>query len=289
MVYEVHGIMHDLPRYQRPFGPLTPLNRMSWWLARRLTARWERQVLHAADHIITQTAAARDRLLALYPLDGKPIHVVPNGVEPERFDPQRLADARQALRARHGWQDRIICLYAGYLNAVNGIDFLLDATTRLSPTACRRLKLVALGRGPLQARVEQHARAHADLIEYAGLVDYEQMLAYYAACDVFVIPRPRMALAEAFVPMKLLEAMAMARVVLVSDVGAMVEIVRDSQNGLVFRSGDQADLLRVLEAVAADTAARSELGRQARQDVLAQYTWERSREKLRAIYRELVA
>jgi glycogen(starch) synthase len=283
MVYEVHGIMHDLPRHQRPFGPLTPLNRMTWRLARRLTAHWERQVLRAADRIITQTAAARDRLLALYPLDDKPIHVVPNGVEPERFDPQGLADARQALRARHGWQDRIVCLYAGYLNAVNGIDFLLDATTRLSASARRRLKFVALGRGPLQARVEQHARTRGDLIEYAGLVDYEQMPAYYAACDVFVIPRPPVAPAEAFVPMKLLEAMAMEKLLLVSDVGAMVEVIQDGRNGWLFPAGNAAALQRRLTALACDGVDRA-LGRNARADVLQQYTWDGARRALQAVY-----
>jgi len=288
MVYEVHGIMHDLPRHQRLFGPLTPLNRMTWRLARRLTARWERQVLRAADRIITQTAAARDRLLALYPLQGKPIDVVPNGVEPERFDPQRLADARQVLRTRHGWQDRIVCLYAGYLNAVNGIDFLLDVATRLGASARRRLRLVVLGRGPLQSRVEQDARAHADLIEYAGLVDYEQMPAYYAASDVFVIPRPPLAPGEAFVPMKLLEAMAMEKLLLVSDVAAMTEIITDGENGLVFKKGSTTDFMHKLETIAAPDARFEELGRRARQDVLHQYTWDASRQQLQSVYERLL-
>jgi glycosyltransferase involved in cell wall biosynthesis len=145
-----------------------------------------------------------------------------------------------------------------------------------------------LGRGPLQSRVEQAARANRDLIEYAGLVDHDQMPAYYAACDVFVIPRPPLAPGEAFVPMKLLEAMAMEKLLLVSDVAAMAEIVTDGQNGLVFRKGSTADFTHKLEAIAAPDARCPELGRRARQDVLDQYTWQASRQQLQSIYRRLL-
>jgi glycosyltransferase involved in cell wall biosynthesis len=88
--------------------------------------------------------------------------------------------------------------------------------------------------------------------------------------------------------MKLLEAMAMEKVVLVSDVAAMTEVVRHRGNGLVFRKGDRPAFLDVLELITVEWDRLSELGRRARQDVIATYSWRTSREKLQRVYDELV-
>jgi len=288
MVYEAHGIMRDDPVCPRIFGPVGPLNRISWMLLRQPTAYFERKVLDAADRVIVQTQNARRRMIELYGLAEKPIDVIRNGVDAERFDPKRWENQRQPLRHRHGWENRIVCLYAGYLNEVNGIDFLLEALPRLTGAARRQLKIVLLGRGPLQEQVKQAAKEHSDLLDYPGVVRHEEMPGYYAACDVFMIPRPPFLTAEMLLPMKLLEAMAMEKVVLVSNVAAMAEVVADGENGLVFEKGNTDDFLRKLEIIVQQGDRLGKLGKQARQDVLGQYTWEASRKKLQSIYEELV-
>jgi len=288
MVYEVHGIMQDDANFPLLFGPAGPLNRMSWWLSRQTAAYFERQVLHIADRLIVQTQSIRDRLIELYDLPEKPIDVIRNGVDTEEFEPTRWQDQRISLRLRRGWQDKIICLYAGYLNKVNGIDFLLDNLPRLSAAARGRLKIVLLGRGPLQYKVEQTAKEHSDLIDFPGTVAYNQMPAYYAASDVFMIPRPPSAPAETLLPMKLLEAMAMEKTVLVSNVKAMAEVVTNGQNGLVFEKADSSDFLSKLGMIAEGRSHLEKLGPQARQDVLDKYTWQASRKQLQSVYETLV-
>lgn len=287
MVYEAHGIMRDTAFDQRVFGPLTALNRATWAAARSMTTRVERRVLKKADRVIAQTDSTRRRLRSLFPLNDKPIDVIRNGVDVNAFDPGRFMEDRRELRARHGWQDRLVCLYAGYLDTVNGIDFLLRALRSIGGDLRRKLRIVLLGQGPRRRQIEAAAREHGDLLEFGGMVPHHRMPAYYAACDVFTIPRPSTLLAEMLLPMKLLEAMSMARVLLVSDVAAMKEVVSDGRNGLTFAKGDQADFVGKLQHIASHGGDFARLGDQARSDTQRHYTWIASRRKLQAIYDDL--
>ena len=288
MVYEVHGIMQDADNLSRAPAAHGLANRVRCGLLRRLTARFERQVLRAADRLIVQTGASERRLMELYGLKEKPINVIRNGVDPQAFDPTRWQSQRSQLRHQHRWDDHVVCLYAGYLNPVNGIDFLLEALPRLTGAVRRRIKIVLLGRGPLEHAVGSAADQHRDLMEYRGLVQPDEMPAYYAACDVFLIPRPSSLPGETLLPMKLLEAMAMKKTLLVSNVAAMAEVITDGQNGLVFENGDSDDFLRKLATVAERNGELEALGCRARQDVLDKYTWEASRQQLQSVYETLL-
>jgi len=287
MVYEAHGIMWDDPNSPQPFGCASSLNWAVRWSIRLALGYYERKVVHAADCVIVQTESARRRLTELYDLKDKPITVIRNGVDVEKFDPNRWEEQRNSLRQRLGWEGRIVCLYAGYLNKVNGIEFLLGALPRLTGDLRRRLKIAFVGRGPLQDEVKQAAKEHGDLIDYPGVARHEEMPGYYVACDVFMIPRLSFLTAEMLLPMKLLEAMAMEKIVLVSNVEAMGEVVTDGENGLVFEKGSTEDFLCKLEMIVQHEGGLGKLGQRARQNVVGEYTWEASRQKLRSIYESL--
>ena len=53
----------------------------------------------------------------------------------------------------------------------------------------------------------------------------------------------------------------------------LTEIVRDGQEGLFFREGDEAGLAERLETLASDATLRERLGRSARARVVARYSW----------------
>lgn len=288
MVYEAHGIMQDQCNLPKALKVFESLNRAATWLARRAGARLERSVIEAADHIIVQTQNARDRLTRLYPIESKPVDIIPNGVDVHRFDSSAWQEQRHSLRHQFGWDDRIVCLYAGYLDEVNGISFLLKAVDKLNVELKQRLKFVLVGRGPLRDKVQKAAQQHPGLIDFKGVVEYDLMPAYYAASDVFIIPRLPTPQAETLLPMKLLEAMAMEKILLVSNVSAMADVVTDGVNGFVFEKADFEDFLNKLKVIATGQEHFSRIGRQARQDVRQKYSWEQSRKKLRLIYEKLL-
>lgn len=290
MVYEAHGIMCDLSYDQPIFGPIKPLNQLAQSIAKRTARIRERAVLLAADHIIAQTASSAKRLQTLYDLGDKPIDVIYNGVDAKWFDPLRWKDDRDEIRKNCGWDGRKVILYAGFLNKVNGVDFLLDCIDQMAKNPIEGVRFAILGRGPLESLVRSAASKHPDLISFEGSVAPEQMPAYYAACDVFTIPRPASILGEIFLPMKLLEAMAMAKTLVVSDVAAMADVIGHQQNGLIFCKGNQADYIKALNLAIGKNKTSDDvrklhgLGIQARADILDRFTWQASREALQSVY-----
>jgi glycosyltransferase involved in cell wall biosynthesis len=75
------------------------------------------------------------------------------------------------------------------------------------------------------------------------------------------------------------------RPVVASRLGAMAELVRDGQTGLLFEPGNAQDLAAKVKALLADPAECQRLGRNARAEFEAKYTADRNYEMLMAIYR----
>ncbi len=283
-IYEAHGIMRDYSNV----GPGHPLSALRDGLTRRLLGHYEKRVFASVDIAIAQTTAARNRIVELYNFKKNHTRVIHNGVDADRFNPVRWTAERHEIRTRRGWQNQTVIFYAGYLDEVNGIAALLDATRRLPQSVAENLKVVIAGKGPRAGDVRNAAAQNPDRLEFLESLPHDAMAAHYAASDVFVIPRPPFRPAETLLPMKLLEAMAMEKIVLVSDVGGMTDVVTDQQNGIVFRKGDTVALLEALSHCANMTASMQRLGKTARETVLSRFSWQASRAELNALFEAVV-
>ena len=284
-LYEAHGIMRDFSNV----GPGHPLSAFRDHLTRRMLGRFERRVFDRIDTAVAQTQAAKRRIVELYGIKDDRVAVIHNGVDLDHFSPHRWRTDGAALRWQHNWNNQTIVFYAGYLDEVNGTAALIDAAVNLPADAACRLKVVFAGKGPREPDVHKAASAHPDRIEFLGSIPHCDMPKYYAATDVFVIPRPPYRPAETLLPMKLLEAMAMEKRVLVSSVAGMTDVVRDGVNGLVFpkdRPGDLKD--RLIECARHDPSDTS-LGQHARETVMSRFSWSESRKQLASLYQRCAA
>ena len=86
----------------------------------------------------------------------------------------------------------------------------------------------------------------------------------------------------------IVEAYACGRPVVASRLGAMAELVKDGETGLLFEPGNARDLAAKVKALLADPAECQRLGRAARAEFEAKYTAERNYEMLMAIYRRVI-
>ena len=284
-VYEAHGIMRDYSNV----GPGHPLSALRDGITRRALGRYEAPVFEAVDCAIAQTRAAGTRIQDLYRVPQDRICVVHNGVDLDRFDPRKWNTKRDELRSQHGWQNRTIVFYAGYLDEINGIAALLEATRRLNEKVANRIKVVIAGKGPRAGAVEDAAHEYSDRLEFLGSIPHDDMPILYAASDVFVIPRPPFRPAETLLPMKLLEAMAMEKVVLVSDVGGMTDVVHDGYNGMVFAKGNKAALTEGLRRCVNLAPPMINWGKAARTTVGDRFCWDSSRAKLNELFQTVVS
>jgi glycosyltransferase involved in cell wall biosynthesis len=131
-----------------------------------------------------------------------PLHPRVERVLPPFEMPAHAPPSRTAARMRVGLpQGAPIALYAGNLDAYQGIDLLLGALER-APAEWHLLVATASAPEPLRALAATHGVAHR--VVFAPLGTEHDRAVAHAAADVALVPR----LASGGLPIKLLEALA---------------------------------------------------------------------------------
>jgi glycosyltransferase involved in cell wall biosynthesis len=218
------------------------------WFLRKLGSR--------ADAIIANSQAAAAAMRRTIANPEIPITVVPNFIDLERFAPDRYD--RNAVRASLGLaQDRFVVGFVGRLDRPKGADLLVEAAARL-PRHERPWCFYLVGEGPQRGLLESRIRELGleDVVVLAGL--HENPAAVLRAFDVAVVPSRR----EAF-GISALEAMRMRVPVIVSPVGGLPELVRDSETGIVLSRLDAESIAEAIRRLASDEALRERLAHQA--------------------------
>ena len=127
-----------------------------------------------------------------------------------------------------------------------------------------------------------------DKVVFTGRVPHEQVQSYYDLVDVLAYPRHSMRLTELVTPLKPLEAMAQGRVLVASDVGGHKELIRDGQNGILFKAGSADGLARAVVGLL-DAPERWPAMRAAgRSFVETERNWRRSVSNYASVYEALV-
>jgi glycogen(starch) synthase len=236
----------------------------------RITRALETFLFKRATRVVTIAEAMRHEVAARGVAANR-ISVAPNGVDVDWFSPR---DRVPELARQLGLDGGPVLGFIGSFYRYEGLRFLVEAMPALRariPGA--RLLLVGSGEedGPLRSLA---APLGASVI-FAGSVDYRRVRDFYSLSDVFVCPRRRMRLTELVTPLKPLEAMAMGRPVLASDVGGHAELIRHGVTGVLFAAESRDSLVDAAGALLTDTELRARLGAQARAAVVEQRTWPR--------------
>ncbi|WP_345424790.1 glycosyltransferase family 4 protein [Actinomycetospora chlora] len=157
----------------------------------------------------------------------------------------------------------VLALFLGRFGARKGIYDLVDACALLSPAARHRLRVLAAGDGEVDGvRRAVAAAGIGDVVTVSGWLAPAERDDLLRRADLLVLPSSHEGL-----PMAVLEAMAFGVAPVVTPVGALPEVVRDGENGVLVPVGDAAALARALEALVADDDRRRALGARARTDV----------------------
>jgi PEP-CTERM/exosortase A-associated glycosyltransferase len=241
----------------------------------------ETNLTSGADAVVVICEGIRRDLLARG-LDPSRVFTVPNGVDAGRFEP---LPRDEALAAELGMQGKTVVAFIGTFFAFEGVNLLLEALDRLTRERDDVRGLI-VGYGESDAAIrEQHARLGlGNRVVLTGKVPPSEVHRYYSVADVLCYPRERHRITELTTPLKPLEAMAMEKAVLGSDVGGIRELVRDRETGLTFRAGDAEDLVRAARQLIDDPELRRRLGETARREMLEERDWRTLARRYRDAY-----
>jgi glycosyltransferase involved in cell wall biosynthesis len=153
------------------------------------------------------------------------LFLAPNGADPEVFRPAG-DDARRATRSALGLEGRRVVGFSGNQRAWHGVGELLRAMVTLcAKDSDLRLLLIgsiedrsALRLGDLPPRLVE------ERVVFTGAVPYAEMPRHLDAADVLALPYPPLPLFH-FSPMKMFEALALAKPIVASRQGQIGELL----------------------------------------------------------------
>lgn len=242
----------------------------------KLMIRIELLNLHAADLVVVVSRALRKELVARG-IERDKILVNPNGVDVEQYKPE--VDS-SAVKKKYDLGKNVIIGFIGTFGKWHGAEILAEAFGRLStdfPEYRRRAKLFMIGEGVTTPEVRRRIAQYrvADSCVLTGLVPQNEGPVHLAACDILVSPHvPNLDGTPFFgSPTKLFEYMAMGKGIVASDLEQIGEILEHEKTAWMVKPGDPEALKLGLKELIDKRELREGLGRAARQEVAANYTW----------------
>ena len=248
------------------FWPLT--SRFDGTTLRRLVAL----VIRRGDAFIVLNAETRAELLELGASPEK-CHVVPNGIEVERFAGNTAPVIREGPR-------RLVCV--ARLAQQKGHDILLRALPAVR-AAAGPIALTLLGDGPERAALQSLAAALgvAETVRFGGVVP--DVAPYLAGAAAFVLPSRYEGM-----PLALLEAMAAGVPVVASAVPGNRQVVRDGVDGLLVPPEDPQALAAGIVRVLTDRDMAARLAATARISVANRYSVGTMANRTLGVYRSVL-
>ncbi len=174
----------------------------------------------------------------------------------------------------------LVLLFVGRFAFNKGIDVLLEVAQRLvAEGKGDQVRFDLAGTGPLfQQVLEEGVPPNVSLL---GRVDDAELASLYSTCDAFVLPTRFEGM-----PTVVLEAMAQAKPIFVSDVGATAEQV-DELNGYLLPPGDAEALYSAVQAFGALTPEnRDRMGLRSFERVREQFSWPAATAQFLGLFRE---
>jgi glycogen(starch) synthase len=242
------------------------------------------------DKIITVSHAMQEDLMR-HGWPKSKISVVWNGVDPERYNPEKCRpEDVESTRNKYGIKsDEKMILFLGRLTWVKGVTNLVQAMPMVL-SDYPNTKLVILGKGEQQNELVETANRLGISDKVACKFEFvpeDERILHYAASDVCIFP-------STYEPFGIvsLEAMSMARPIVVGAqgvVGFREQVVPSGpeQNGVHVNGGSPSDIAWGLMEVLCDSNRARRWGENGRKRVLQYFTWRKAADQTMQIYSEL--
>jgi glycosyltransferase involved in cell wall biosynthesis len=272
--------VHDLTDVLAPPVGATPLVQAGrLYFARRALAR--------ADRIFAVSHSSKRELARVFGVPEKKIEVVYNALD-ERFLREPMPNDADRVLERHAVTDPFV-LYAGNIKPQKNLPRLIEAFAvakadlRDHPQYAG-LKLLLIGdsaeehsdlrRAVLRSRVQGEVR-------FLGFVPHSVLRVFYSRASAFLFP----SLYEGF-GLPPLEAMAHGTPVLTSSASSLPEVFADA--ALLVNPENVFEIARGIRQILTESVTREGLIRRGH-DLVRKYSWERSAEQVREVYRAVLA
>jgi glycosyltransferase involved in cell wall biosynthesis len=233
-------------------------------------ARWlEIRAYRKCDVLVCVSEALKEIVVRESGISPEKVIVVPNGVDTQRFDPERQEPRRVFAGFTVG--------FVGSLAAWQRLDDLLEVLRDLREEGLD-LSLVVVGDGPMKTAWDAQAQrlGISSSVAFVGQVPWSQVPQYIAGFDLGYSGQASLQIGKMYLsPLKLYEYMAMAKPVVASAFEDAQRVVQEEETGFLFRAGNKDDLKGALfKAYHLPRTALPDMGRKARKEIVTHHSWE---------------
>jgi len=200
-------------------------------------------------------------------------NIIPNGVDVDHFSP----DVSPIDEFCDG---KLNILFVSRLEKRKGLNYLLEAFKQVKQEIPdSRLIIVGPGTRLRRKYEKQVARSSLKDVIFVGFVPYDELPRYYKTADVFCAPATGR---ESF-GIILLEAMAVSKPIVASNIEGYASVVTHGVDGLLVPPADKEGLAQALISLLTDQSLRQEMGAKGRAKAL-EHSWEQIAQKVLNYY-----
>jgi len=237
--------------------------------------------LKKADMVACDCELMKRIIMKLSGIPEQMVEVFPFGVDLNVFSP---SSSGKEIREKFNWQNKKILLMNRNFREIYGIEYFLDAL----PSVCKRCPDVrvfligdGLDKGRYLKRIEELGLSN--IVYFTGFIEYREMPQYLNASDIYIST----ALSDG-TPVSLLEAFACRLPVVVSDVPAIFEWVKDGINGFIVPRKNSTAVSDAILNLLEDNNLRETFADINLNIAREKADWDKNYEKLDNIYNRVV-
>lgn len=287
------GLLYDIPHVvtAHSLEPDRPWKREQLGGGYDISSWSEKNAMENADAVIAVSAGMKESILRAYPaIDPDKVHVVLNGIDPDKWYPDTGTIAEELGVDT----SKPIAAFVGRITRQKGVPHLLKAARMFDED----VQLILCAGAPDTPEIAEETNALVETLraERDGIFWVQDMLPaerireVYSVADVFVCP-------SIYEPLGIvnLEAMACGTAVVASRVGGIPEVVVDGETGTLVEYNEEdpetfeRDLAAAVNEVARSRETAKRMGDAGRERAVAEFSWATIAQQTVDIYTDLIA
>ena len=172
---------------------------------------------------------------------------------------------RDVIRAKLGWADKFIVVYAGLIGLGQNLTELPGQIAEISD---KKIQLVFIGDGPKKSALANRvAEMNLSNVTFLDLMAREEIIAYTHAADALLVVLIEADFFKSAIPSKFFDCMAAGRPVISNVNGELRDLMDEHQTGMFFSFNEKGSFKKAIEELKGSFDLRERLGKNGRRIV----------------------